>query len=100
MELETQVGPITNKPQLEKVLKYIDVAKAEGATALLGGMRASGAECGDGWFVEPTIFGCVNNGMRIEQAEMFRPVLSVLPFQNEAKPLALRNALAALLPAS
>ena len=41
MSLDTQVGPITNKPQLEKVLKYIEIAKAEGATPLLGGRRAS-----------------------------------------------------------
>ena len=53
MNLDTQVGPITNKPQFEKVLKYIEIAKAEGATPMLGGKRASGPECGDGWFVEP-----------------------------------------------
>jgi aldehyde dehydrogenase (NAD+) len=91
MALETQVGPITNKPQLEKVLKYIDIAKSEGATALLGGHRASGAECGDGWFVEPTIFGGVNNAMRIAQEEVFGPVLSVIPFRDEEEALAIAN---------
>jgi aldehyde dehydrogenase (NAD+) len=91
MELETQVGPITNKPQFEKVLNYIDIAKSEGATPLLGGRRASGAECGDGWFVEPTIFGGVNNAMRIAQEEVFGPVLSVIPFRDEEEALAIGN---------
>ncbi len=91
MELDTQVGPITNKPQFEKVLNYIDIAKSEGATPLLGGRRASAAECGDGWFVEPTIFGGVNNAMRIAQEEVFGPVLSVIPFEDEEEALAIGN---------
>jgi aldehyde dehydrogenase (NAD+) len=91
MELDTQVGPITNKPQFEKVLNYIDIAKSEGATPLLGGRRASAAECGDGWFVEPTIFGGVNNAMRIAQEEVFGPVLSVIPFGDEEEALAIGN---------
>jgi acyl-CoA reductase-like NAD-dependent aldehyde dehydrogenase len=91
MNLDTQVGPITNKPQFEKVLSYIDIAKSEGATALLGGRRASGAECGDGWFVEPTIFGGVNNAMRIAQEEVFGPVLSIIPFRDEEEALAIGN---------
>ena len=56
MSLETQVGPVTNLPQFEKVLGYIDVAKGEGAETVLGGARAERPECGEGWFVEPTIF--------------------------------------------
>ncbi len=91
MDLDTQVGPITNRPQLEKVLKYIDIAKSEGATPLLGGRRASGAECGDGWFVEPTIFGGVRNTMRIAQEEVFGPVLSIIPFSDEDEALSLGN---------
>jgi (Z)-2-((N-methylformamido)methylene)-5-hydroxybutyrolactone dehydrogenase len=91
MEFTTQVGPITNKPQLEKVLKYIDIAKTEGATPLIGGRRASSPECGDGWFVEPTIFGGVNNAMRIAQEEVFGPVLSIIPFQDEEEAIAIGN---------
>jgi aldehyde dehydrogenase (NAD+) len=91
MELTTQVGPITNKPQLEKVLNYIDIAKSEGATPLIGGKRASSPECGDGWFVEPTIFGGVNNAMRIAQEEVFGPVLSIIPFKDEEEAIAIGN---------
>jgi acyl-CoA reductase-like NAD-dependent aldehyde dehydrogenase len=87
----TQVGPITNKPQLDKVLNYIDIAKQEGATPLIGGNRPSLPECGDGWFVEPTIFGGVNNSMRIAQEEVFGPVLSIIPFKDEDDAIALGN---------
>src|SRR5256885_8487440 len=91
MHLDTQVGPITNKPQLEKVLSYIDIAKGEGATAVLGGRRPSSPECGDGWFVEPTIFSGVKNSMRIAQEEVFGPVLSIIPFKDENDALAIGN---------
>jgi len=91
MSMDTQVGPITNKPQLEKVLKYIDIAKSEGATPLVGGKRPSAQELGDGWFVEPTIFGGVRNSMRIAQEEVFGPVLSIIPFRDEEEALAIGN---------
>jgi aldehyde dehydrogenase (NAD+) len=91
MDPGTQVGPITNKPQLEKVLRYIDIAKGEGALPLLGGRRASAPECGDGWFVEPTIFGGVHNRMRIAQEEVFGPVLAVIPFEDDDEAIAIGN---------
>jgi acyl-CoA reductase-like NAD-dependent aldehyde dehydrogenase len=91
MSPETQVGPVTNQPQLEKILEYIDIAKSEGATAVLGGARASRAECGDGWFVEPTIFSGVHNRMRIAQEEVFGPVLAVIPFKDEEDAIAIGN---------
>ena len=91
MQRETQIGPITNKPQLAKVLSYIDIARAEGATTVLGGGRASRPECGNGWFVEPTIFTGVKNSMRIAQEEVFGPVLSVIPFKDEEEAVAVGN---------
>ena len=91
MELETQVGPITNIPQYEKVLGYIDIAKQEGVETVLGGGKANRPECGDGWFVEPTIFTGVNNQMRIAQEEVFGPVLSVIPFRDDEEALAIGN---------
>ncbi|MGY4257722.1 acyl-CoA reductase-like NAD-dependent aldehyde dehydrogenase [Bradyrhizobium sp. USDA 4516] len=65
MERTTQVGPITTEQQRQKVLNYIDIARGEGARCLLGGATPNAAELRDGWFVEPTIFGDVSNGMRI-----------------------------------
>src|SRR6187401_1717364 len=91
MDRDTQIGPVTNQPQLEKILKYIDIAKGEGARTELGGERASRPECGDGWFVEPTIFSGVKNSMRIAQEEVFGPVLSVIPFKDEEDALAIGN---------
>jgi len=91
MNLDTQVGPVTNAPQYEKILHYIDVAKKEGAQAVLGGARATRPECGSGWFVEPTIFTGVNNAMRIAQEEVFGPVLSVIPFKDEEEAIAIGN---------
>jgi len=91
MNLDTQVGPVTNPPQFEKILGYIAIAKGEGATAVLGGERASRPECGNGWFVEPTIFTGVNNSMRIAQEEVFGPVLSVIPFKDEDEAIAIGN---------
>jgi aldehyde dehydrogenase (NAD+) len=91
MSTDTQVGPVTNKPQLEKILKYIDIAKAEGAKTVLGGGRATRPECGNGWFVEPTIFAGVRNDMRIAQEEVFGPVLSVIPFKDDEEAIAIGN---------
>lgn len=91
MSLDTQVGPVTNLPQFNKVLKYIDIAKAEGVRTALGGAKATRPECGDGWFVEPTIFTGVKNSMRIAQEEVFGPVLAVIPFRDEEEAIAIGN---------
>jgi acyl-CoA reductase-like NAD-dependent aldehyde dehydrogenase len=91
MSLDTQVGPVTNPPQFDKILKYLDIARGEGAKAVLGGSRATRPECGNGWFVEPTIFTGVNNAMRIAQEEVFGPVLSVIPFEDEDDAVAIGN---------
>ena len=91
MSLDTQVGPVTTRPQYEKVLGYIDIAKKEGAKLLLGGGPATRSECGKGWFVEPTVFAGVNNKMRIAQEEVFGPVLSVIKFKDEEEALEIAN---------
>jgi acyl-CoA reductase-like NAD-dependent aldehyde dehydrogenase len=83
MSMETQVGPVTTRPQYDKILSYIDIAKTEGANLALGGGPATRPECGDGWFVEPTVFTGVKNDMRIAQEEVFGPVLSVIKFKDE-----------------
>lgn len=87
MSSDTQVGPITTRAQYEKVLEYIDIAKSEGATCVLGGKAGQGP----GWFVEPSIFTGVNNSMRIAQEEVFGPILSVIPFQDEEEAVQLAN---------
>ena len=91
MDYDTQVGPITNLMQYEKVLSYIDIAKGEGVETALGGCKATRPECGDGWFVEPTVFTGVKNSMRIAQEEVFGPVLAVIPFRDEEEALEIGN---------
>jgi aldehyde dehydrogenase (NAD+) len=91
MSLETQVGPVTTRQQYEKILSYIGIAKQEGAQLALGGKPATRPECGEGWFVEPTIFSGVNNQMRIAREEVFGPVLSIIPFEDEEDAIAIAN---------
>ena len=88
---DTQVGPVTTRPQYDKVLGYIDIAKAEGAELLMGGGAATRPECGTGWFVEPTVFAGVKNSMRIAQEEVFGPVLSIIKFRDEDEAVAIAN---------
>lgn len=88
---DTQVGPVTTLPQLEKVLGYIDIAMREGAECLIGGKRPDPSEFGPGWFVEPTIFAGVKNSMRIAQEEVFGPVLACIPFDDEDEAIAIAN---------
>jgi acyl-CoA reductase-like NAD-dependent aldehyde dehydrogenase len=91
LDPNTQVGPITTRPQYAKVLEYIDTAKREGARCVLGGAPAQRPECGDGWFVEPTVFVDVTPQMRIAQEEIFGPVLSVIPFDDDEQAIAIAN---------
>jgi len=91
LNLDTQVGPVTTRPQYEKVLSYIDVGKNEGAKLRLGGGPATRPECGTGWFVEPTVFTGVRNDMRIAQEEIFGPVLSVIRFEDEDEAVRIAN---------
>ncbi len=90
-DMDTQVGPVTTQPQYEKILHYIDVATKEGANCELGGGPATRPECGNGWFVEPTIFSGVSNDMRIAQEEVFGPVLATIPFKDEEDALRIAN---------
>jgi acyl-CoA reductase-like NAD-dependent aldehyde dehydrogenase len=91
LSMDTQVGPVTTRPQYEKVLAYIDIARSEGAQLRLGGGPATRPECGKGWFVEPTVFTGVDNRMRIAQEEVFGPVLSVIRFRDEDEAVRIAN---------
>jgi len=73
----TQVGPLVNEKQLNRVHDYIEVGKAEGATVLTGGRKLQD-EMGGGYFYEPTIFTDVEPSMRIAQEEIFGPVVCVM----------------------
>ena len=91
LDASTQVGPVTTQPQYQKILDYIRIAKEEGAVCRLGGAAAQREECGTGWFVEPTVFTDVNPGMRIANEEVFGPVLSIIPFDDEDEAVRIAN---------
>jgi aldehyde dehydrogenase (NAD+) len=91
LDLSTQVGPITTRPQYEKVLEYMRIGKEEGAVCRLGGEAATRPECGSGWFVEPTIFTNVRADMRVANEEIFGPVLSIIPFDDEDEAVRIAN---------
>ena len=77
LDPDTEQGPQVDDRQFEKVLKYVDIGKNEGAQLLTGGKRF-----GDrGYFVEPTVFSGVTDDMQIARDEIFGPVMSVLPFK-------------------
>jgi len=91
MSTDTHVGPVTTPPQYEKILDYIDVAKADGAKCILGGKPYTGPGAKGSQFVEPTIFTGVDNTMRIAQEEVFGPLLAVIPFDTEEEAITIGN---------
>ncbi|HEX5577295.1 MAG TPA: aldehyde dehydrogenase family protein [Gemmatimonadaceae bacterium] len=74
----SDVGPLINEASLAKVERYIDIGQEDGADLLCGGRRGDGKALSNGYFFEPTIFARVEPGMRLEQEEIFGPVLSVI----------------------
>lgn len=79
----TSIGPLVSRPQLDKVLSYMQIGQDEGARLICGGGPASVDSLPDGFFVQPTVFADVKDNMRIAQEEIFGPVLSVLDFDDE-----------------
>ena len=74
----TDVGPMINEAAVKKAERYIDIGQEQGADLLTGGRRATGKGLDKGFFFEPTIFARVEAGTRLEQEEIFGPVLSVI----------------------
>ncbi|WP_394554800.1 aldehyde dehydrogenase [Agromyces sp. MMS24-JH15] len=85
----TQLGPVALAKQQASVLDYIQKGIAEGARLVTGGHRPAHLE--RGWFIEPTIFANVDNRSTIAQEELFGPVLSVIPAENEEHAIELAN---------
>jgi 5-carboxymethyl-2-hydroxymuconic-semialdehyde dehydrogenase len=88
----TEVGPLVHARHLDKVLGYLELARAEGAEIRCGGQRPRAP--GTGHYLEPTLLTGARNSMRIAQEEIFGPVLTVVPFEDEAEALALANGVA------
>ena len=85
----TQIGPMASARQRERVEGYIAKGRAEGARITIGGGRP--ADRDHGWFVEPTVFADVDNNYTIAQEEIFGPVLSVIPYEDEDEAVRIAN---------
>lgn len=89
-DADTDIGPMVSARQWERVQNYIRIGLQEGATLLAGGEgRPDGLHAG--WFVKPTIFTRATNQMRIAREEIFGPVLTIIPYEDEADAVAIAN---------
>lgn len=90
MDPGTLIGPLVDKAQQERVRGYLDIGKSEGARAVVGGgIPADLPEAG--CYVEPTLFADADNSMRIAREEIFGPVLTAIPYDDEDEALAIAN---------
>ncbi len=89
MDPSTAMGPMVDRSQFDTVMSYVGVGRDEGAQLVAGGNQVM-ADSG-GYYVEPTIFGGVDNAMRIAQEEIFGPVMSVLSFTDAKEAVRIAN---------
>jgi 5-carboxymethyl-2-hydroxymuconic-semialdehyde dehydrogenase len=88
LDPQTEIGPLIHPRHAEKVLSYAPIARADGATVRCGGERALG---GTGNYVLPTLIANAGNRMRVAQEEIFGPVLTLIPFEDEREALEFAN---------
>ncbi|SDI83280.1 aldehyde dehydrogenase [Paenibacillus naphthalenovorans] len=87
----TEMGPAANKPQYDRILSMIEKGKEDGAKLVYGGHPVSEGEMKHGYFIAPTIFVDVQNHSTIAQEEIFGPVLSVIPFEDQEEAVKIAN---------
>lgn len=90
LEETTRLGPLASAQQRDKVRDFIQIGLDEGATLVAGGPDAPQG-CGQGYFVQATVFGNVKPDSRIAQEEIFGPVLSIIPYTDEADAIRIAN---------
>jgi aminomuconate-semialdehyde/2-hydroxymuconate-6-semialdehyde dehydrogenase len=92
LEESTNLGAVVSDAHMQKILSYIDLAKAEGGTILAGGNRVTlSGRCAGGFFIEPTIIEGLSHDCRTNQEEIFGPVVSLTPFDTEEEALGYAN---------
>jgi aldehyde dehydrogenase (NAD+) len=87
LDAGTQLGPLASRPQLEKVVGYMELGRSDGLELLTGGRRSER----QGFFVEPTVFGDVDNDCRLAREEVFGPVVCLIRFRSEDEALRIAN---------
>jgi betaine-aldehyde dehydrogenase len=85
----TAVGPVVAERQRDKIVGMLEAGKGEGAKVAVGG--GTPAHLSKGWFIEPTVFYDVDNAMRIAREEIFGPVLSIIPYDDEDDAVRIAN---------
>jgi aldehyde dehydrogenase (NAD+) len=90
-DVQTQVGPLVNSSQLERVKHYIEVARSEGAKLLIGGEAPTESKFEHGYFFLPTILDAVTPTMRIAREEIFGPVLALIEINSFEEAIAILN---------
>lgn len=88
---KTKMGAIVSEQHMQKVLSYIDLAKEEGGKILTGGNRAFPEGFEKGWFIEPTVIEGLSPYCRTNQEEIFGPVVTLTPFDNEEEVITFAN---------
>ena len=88
---ETQLGPLINARQTERVAEYVRIGEAEGATVIGRGQFPRDPQLAKGNFIAPTVFANVDHGSRIAQEEIFGPVAVLIPFSGEEEAVRLAN---------
>jgi betaine-aldehyde dehydrogenase len=84
---DTEMGPVVSRAQYERVMGYVESGKQEGTRLVAGGKHCSDPALARGYFIEPTVFDRVTHGMKIEQEEIFGPVMSVLAWHDREQML-------------
>ncbi len=90
-EKDTQIGALVSKQHLEKVVAYINIAKEEGGTVLCGGKKVTVKGFENGYYLEPTVIEVPTDECRVNQEEIFGPVVTIMPFKTEDGVLAMAN---------
>jgi len=90
-DANTQIGALVSKTHLETVKQYIEISKQDKGTLLYGGNKVFVKGYEKGYYLEPTIIEVTNNECRINQEEIFGPVVTIMSFKNEAEALKLAN---------
>lgn len=92
LDEKTKVGAIVSEVHMNKILSYIELAKKEGGTIVLGGKQVAGTgRCANGYFIEPTIITGLEHLCRTNQEEIFGPVVTIMPFDTEEEVLEYAN---------
>ncbi|MCF1190722.1 aldehyde dehydrogenase [Mangrovimonas sp. AS39] len=88
---DTNIGALVSKPHMEKVLNYIDIAKEEGGSILCGGTQVTVEGFENGYYLEPTVIEVKTDECRVNQEEIFGPVVTIMPFETEDEVLQMAN---------